>query len=124
MEKEKIQNSSYLQREKNFFRTITSEDTFQVIVGRYNDTLLLWQDEFYMQEYLTACKKNIILSKINTINFLKWIKENKQELHIFIHPIYDQDTPEISKKELIEKTISRIESDGDFYSTLKENNLL
>mgnify|MGYP000798186793 CR=1 FL=1 len=124
MEKQNIQNSSYLQREKNFFRTITSEDTFQVIVGRYDNILLLWQDEFYMKEYLTACRKRIILSKIDTISFLKWIKENKQEFHFFLHPVFEQNIPEISKKELIEKTISRIESDGDFYSTLKENNLL
>lgn len=124
MEKQNIQNSSYLQREKNFFRTVTSEDTFQVIIGRYNNILLLWQDEFYMKEYLTVCKKRIILSKIDTIAFLKWVKENNQEFHFFIHPIFEQNTPEISKKELIEKTISKIESDGDFYSTLKENNLL
>jgi len=73
--KQKIQTSEYQKREKNFLKTITSESTFQLIVGNdKSNTLMLWQDEYYMEEYLKSSDKDIILSKIDTIEFLKFIK--------------------------------------------------
>ncbi|SHF13242.1 hypothetical protein [Pedobacter caeni] len=125
MKKQNIQNSSYLQRERNFLSTITSEDTFQVIIGNDgSSTLLLWQDEYYMESYLNSCKTPIRLNKVDTVYFLKWMKENHQEMNYAIHPAFGQESPKLSTKELSEKIIEKMESDGDFYDTLRANNLL
>lgn len=125
MIKQNIQNSNYFQREKNFLRTITSEDTFQVIIGNDgSDTLLLWQDEFYMESYLTYCEMPIRLSKVNTMVFLKGMKENLQDMNFSIHPIFGQKLTQLNPKELKEKIVDKIESDGDFYDTLRDNDLL
>lgn len=125
MRKQNIQNSNYPQREKNFLSTITSEDTFQVIVGNDgSNKLLLWQDEYYMEAYLANCEKPITLSKVDTVLFLKWIKENCQEMSFSIHPIFGQESPTLHPKKLTEIIIDNIESDGDFYDILRENNLL
>lgn len=125
MIKQNIQNSNYLQRERNFLRTITSEDTFQVIVGNNgSNTLLLWQDEYYMEAYLTYCEIPITLSKVNTMIFLKCMKGNLQDMNFSIHPIFGQELSKLNSKELKEKIIDKIESDGDFYDTLRENDFL
>lgn len=125
LRKQNVQKANYLQREKNFLNTITAEDTFQVIVGNDgSNTLLLWQDEYYMEEYLTRCEKPIILSKVNTVFFLKWIKDNHQEMNFVIHPVFGQESLTLNQRSLTEKIIEKIESDGDFYVTLKDNNLL
>ncbi|PQL93820.1 hypothetical protein [Apibacter adventoris] len=125
MKKQNIQNSNYLQREKNFLNTITSEDTFQVIVGNDNSSsLLLWQDEYYMDAYLNSSQKTIRLSKVSTIELLKWIKENHQEILFSIHPVFGQESFNLTSEELTKKVIENMESDGDFYDTLRKNNLL
>lgn len=125
MKKQNIQNSDYLKREKNFLDTVTAEDTFQVIAGNDgSDTLLLWQDEYFMEAYLNECKTPIKLSKVDTIIFLKWINENNQNVHYCIHPVFGQEMPNLQAKELSTKIINKMESDGDFYDTLRENNLL
>ena len=81
MRKQFIQQSNSQKRAKNFFDTIASDDTLQIIVGQDNSgTFLLWQDEYYMELYLALCNMSIKLSKVNTINFLKWLKGNKQDL--------------------------------------------
>lgn len=91
MRKQFIQQSNSQKRAKNFFDTITSDDTLQIIVGQDNsDTFLLWQDEYYMELYLAVCNMSIKLSKVNTINFLKWLKGNKQDLSFLIHPCSDK----------------------------------
>lgn len=125
MKKQNIQNSAYPQREKNFLSAITAEDSFQLIVGNDgSDTLLLWQDEYYMEAYLNQSEKQITLSKVDTVVFLKWMKENHPEMNYVIHPVSGQETPALQKKELAAKIIAKMESDGDFYDTLRENNLL
>ena len=125
MKKQNIQNTDYLQRESNFINTITAEDTFQIIVGNDgSETLLLWQDEYYMQAYLNECEIPVKLSKVDTVLFLKWIKENDQALNYLVHPVFQKDTPKLSPTELATKIIDKMESDGDFYDTLRENNLL
>lgn len=126
MKKQNIQNSNYLQREKNFLTMITSEDTLQVIIGNDDSkTLRLWQDEYYMNEYLNTSKENIKLSKIETIEFLKWIKyNNTEDVNFYIHPVFGQESPSINSSELIDKILEKIESNGDFYDRLRENNLL
>jgi hypothetical protein len=125
MKKQNIQHSAYPQREKNFLSAITAEDSFQLIVGNDgSDTLLLWQDEYYMEAYLKHCDRPITLSKVGTVVFLKWMKENYQELIYAIHPISGQETPALQTKELAAKIIAKMESDGDFHDTLRENNLL
>ncbi|AZA78660.1 hypothetical protein EG347_14660 [Chryseobacterium sp. G0186] len=125
MKKQSIQNSDYLQREKNFLSTITAEDTFQVIIGNDgSDTLLLWQDEYYTEAYLNDCATPIKLSKVDTVIFLKWMKQNHQQENCFVHPVFGQETPRFQTKELATKIIDKMESDGDFYDTLRENNLL
>ena len=123
--KQYVQDSNYLQRERNFLSTIVSEDTFQVIIGNdSSNTLLLWQDEYYMEEYLTYCKIPIVLTKVNTLMFLKYIKEKSQSMNFSIHPVFGQELCKLCSKELSEKIIKKIESDGDFYDSLRENNLL
>lgn len=123
--KKHIQNSNYSQRERNFLKTITSGDTFQVIIGRNNkDSILLWQDEYYMKEYLNNCKDSIKLSKVDTIAFLKWLKNLPEEKYFLIHPVFDQEIPKFNQNELLVKIIDKIESDGDFYDSLRENELL
>lgn len=125
MKKQKIQGSDYTQRERNFVRTITAEDTFQVIVGNDGgDTLLLWQDEYYMDAYLNQCEVPVTLSKVDTVIFLKWLKENRTPYHCAIHPVFGQESPRLHTEELISKLIDTTESDGDFYDSLRENNLL
>ncbi|EEI89835.1 hypothetical protein HMPREF0765_4528 [Sphingobacterium spiritivorum ATCC 33300] len=125
MKKQNIQDSNYPKRESNFLTTITSEDTFQVIIGNDgSSTLLLWQDEYYMEAYLSHCELPITLSKVDSVIFLKWIKDNPQELNFFIHPVFGQESPKLGFKELMGKIIEKMESDGDFYDTLRENNLL
>ncbi|AZA80332.1 hypothetical protein EG347_19820 [Chryseobacterium sp. G0186] len=125
MKKQNIQNSDYLQRELNFLSTVTADDTFQVIVGNDDsDTLLLWQDEYYMEAYLNDCETPIRLSKVDTLFFLKWMKENPQGVNYFIHPVFGQEAPKLNRKELAAKIIDKLESDGDFYDTLRENDLL
>ena len=92
MRKQFIQQSDSQKRARNFFNTITSSDTLQVIVGQDNNgTFLLWQDEYYMESYLNVCILTIKLSKVNTINFLKWLKGNKQDLSFLIHPVFGQE---------------------------------
>lgn len=125
MEKQNIQHSTYPKREKNFLNTITSEDSFQLIIGNDgSDTLLLWQDEYYMEAYLNHSEVPITLSKVDTVLFLKWMKENHQGRNFLIHPVFGQESPGLQKKELTEKIITKMESDGDFYDTLRENNLV
>lgn len=124
MKKQNIQNSDYLKREKNFLTAITSEDTFQVIIGNDGShNLLLWQDEYYMEVYLNSCELRPRLSKVDTMLFLKWMKENDQ-MSFSIHPVFGQESPKLTQKELSGKIIDKMESDGDFYDTLRENNLL
>lgn len=125
MKKESIQKSNYLQREKNFLRTVASEDTFQVIIGNDgSDTFMLWQDEYYMEMYLKDCQIPIKLSKVNTVIFLKYMKDNLQKINFSIHPVFGEELLKISPKQLMDKIIGKIESDGDFYDTLRENYLL
>ncbi|MDA3613828.1 hypothetical protein [Polluticaenibacter yanchengensis] len=125
MKKQNIQQSDYSQRERNFLSTITSEETFQIIVGKDDsNTLLLWQDEYYMEAYLNLCGIPVTLSKVDTVVFLKWIKENHQEMSFSIHPVFGQESPKLHPKELTGKIIDKMESHGDFYDTLRENNLL
>ncbi|OJV55352.1 MAG: hypothetical protein BGO31_20700 [Bacteroidetes bacterium 43-16] len=125
MKKQNIQNSDYPKREKNFLSTVTSEDTFQVIVGHAdNNNILLWHDEYYMEAYLSACKTPITLSKVDTVIFLKWMKGNHQEMSYFIHPIFGKESPKLNTKEVTEKIIDKMESDGDWYDSLRENGIL
>lgn len=125
MKKQNIQNSDYLKREKNFLGAITSEDTFQVIVGNDgSNNLLLWQDEYYMEAYLNSCETPIRLSKVDTVVFLKWMKESHPEMNYAIHSVFGQASPELTPKELSKKIIDQMESDGDFDDTLRANNLL
>ncbi|MFE7088365.1 hypothetical protein ACFU8T_13215 [Sphingobacterium spiritivorum] len=75
MKKQNIQDSNYPKRESNFLTTITSEDTFQVIIDNAgSSTLLLWQDEYYMEAYLSHCEIPITLSKVDSVIFLKMDK--------------------------------------------------
>ncbi|MDR6786627.1 hypothetical protein ABIE26_005187 [Pedobacter africanus] len=125
MKKQNIQNSDYLKREKNFLNTITSEDTFQVIVGNDgSNNLLLWQDEYYMEAYLNSCETPIRLNKVDTVVFLKWIKESHPGMNYTIHPVFGQASLKLTPKELSKKIIDQMESDGDFDDTLRANNLL
>lgn len=124
MEKQNIQQADYPKREKNFLNTITSEDSFQLIIGNDgSNTLLLWQDEYYMEAYLNHCDTPVTLSKVDTVIFLKWIQVN-QTADYCIHPVFGQESPSLDKKDLAAKIIAKMESDGDFYDTLRENNLL
>lgn len=123
--KQKIQTSEYQRREKNFLKTVTSESTFQLIVGNdKSNTLMLWQDEFYMEEYLKSSDKDIILSKIDTIEFLKFIKLNSSNHNFSIHPVKGEEKPILSVSEVLKKIIEKLESDGDYYDSLREKNLL
>ena len=125
MKKQNIQNSDYLKREKNFLSAITSEDTFQVIVGNDgSNNLLLWQDEYYMEAYLNSCETPIRLSKVDTVVFLKWMKESHPEMNYAIHPIFGKASPNLTPTQLSKKIIDQMESDGDFDDTLRANNLL
>lgn len=125
MKKQNIQNSDYLKREKNFLSTITSEETFQIIIGNDgSNILLLWQDEYYIEAYLNSCETPIKLSKVDTVIFLKWMKESPLEINYTIHPVFGQTSPKLTPKELNKKIIDQMESDGDFYDTLRANNLL
>ncbi|QIH33140.1 hypothetical protein [Sphingobacterium sp. DR205] len=125
MKKQNIQNSDYLKREKNFLSTITSEETFQVIIGNDGSNIrLLWQDEYYMEAYLNTCETPIRLCKVDTVVFLKWMKESNVETDYTIHPVFGQASPKLTPKELSKKIIDQMESDGDFYDTLRANNLL
>ncbi|WP_199271502.1 hypothetical protein [Cellulophaga sp. L1A9] len=123
--KQKIQTSEYQKRESNFIKSVTSESTFQLIVGNdKSDTLMLWQDEYYMEEYLKFSGKDIILSKIDTIEFLKFIKSSNSNHHFSIHPVKREEVPTLSVDEVSKKIIEKLESDGDYYDSLRENNLL
>lgn len=125
MKKQNIQNSDYLKREKNFLSTITSEETFQVIVGNDgSNSLLLWQDEYYMEAYLNTCETPIRLSKVDTVVFLKWMKESHPEMNYAIHPVFGKASPNLTPTQLSKKIIDQMESDGDFHDTLRANNLL
>lgn len=125
MRKQFIQQSDSQKRTRNFFNTITSSDTLQVIVGQDNSgTFLLWQDEYYMESYLNVCNLTIKLSKVNTINFLKWLKGNKQDLSFLIHPVFGQECLALNTRELSKEIVSNMDSDGDYYDTLRENDLL
>lgn len=125
MKKQHIQESNYALRERNFLSTVTSDSTFQVIVGNDDsNTLLLWQDEYYMEAYLNECEVPVTLSKVDTVFFLKWVKENQKELIYTIHPIFGQETVNLEGKGLMIKIIDEMESEGDFYDILRENNLL
>ncbi|SDD27029.1 hypothetical protein [Niabella drilacis] len=64
------------------------------------------------------------LSKVDTVILLKWIKEDHQEMDFLIHPVPGQRSPALHSKELTAKIIDKMEGDGDFYDTLRENNLL
>lgn len=119
MRKQFIQQSNSQKRAKNFFDTITSDDTLQIIVGQDNSgTFLLWQDEYYMELYLALCNMSIKLSKVNTINFLKWLKGNKQDLSFLIHPVFGQECIALNAVELSKKIVSNMDSDGDYYDTV------
>lgn len=125
MRKQFIQKSDSQKRAKNFFDSVTSNDTLQIIVGQdSSNTLLLWQDEYYMEAYLVVYNKPIKLSKVNTITFLKWLKNNSQKLQFLIHPIFGQDCLVLNSHELSKGIIENIKSDGDYYDTLRKNNLL
>lgn len=125
MRKQFIQQSDSQKRARNFFNTITSGDTLQVIVGQDNSgTFLLWQDEYYMESYLNVCNLTIKLSKVNTINFLKWLKGNKQDLSFLIHPVFGQECLALNARELSKEIVSNMDSDGDYCDTLRENDLL
>lgn len=125
MRKQFIQQSDSQKRARSFFNTITSSDTLQVIVGQDNSgTFLLWQDEYYMESYLNVCNLTIKLSKVNTINFLKWLKGNKQDLSFLIHPVFGQECLALNTRELSKEIVSNMDSDGDYYDTLRENDLL
>lgn len=125
MRKQFIQQSDSQKRARNFFNTITSSDTLQVVVGQDNNgTFLLWQDEYYMESYLNVCNLTIKLSKVNTINFLKWLKGNKQDLSFLIHPVFGQECLALNTRELSKEIVSNMDSDGDYYDTLRENDLL
>ena len=125
MRKQFIQQSDSQKRARNFFNTITSSDTLQVIVGQDNSgTFLLWQDEYYMESYLNVCNLTIKLSKVNTINFLKWLKGNKQDLSFLIHPVFGQECLALNTRELSKEIVSNMDSDGDYYDTFRENDLL
>lgn len=125
MRKQFIQQSNSQKRAKNFFDTITSDDTLQIIVEQDNSgTFLLWQDEYYMELYLAVCNMSIKLSKVNTINFLKWLKGNKQDLSFLIHPVFGQECLALNAGELSKKIVSNMDSDGDYYDTLRQNDLL
>ena len=117
MRKQFIQQSDSQKRARNFFNTITSSDTLQVIVGQDNSgTFFLWQDEYYMESYLNVCNL--------TINFLKWLKGNKQDLSFLIHPVFGQECLALNTRELSKEIVSNMDSDGDYYDTLRENDLL
>lgn len=125
MRKQYIQQSDSQNRAKNFFNSVTSNDTLQIIVGQdSSNTQLLWQDEYYMEAYLAVSNKPIKLSKVNTINFLKWLKDNKHELQFLIHPVFGQECLVLNSFELSKEIIGKIESDGDYYDTLRKNDLL
>ncbi|GAB3022781.1 hypothetical protein GCM10027051_29490 [Niabella terrae] len=125
MSKSNIQESNYIQRERNFLSTVVSDDTFQVIVGNDgSDVLLLWQDEYYMEAYLKSCSKPILLSKVDTIIFLKWVKAETQIFSFSIHPVFGSNNVLLQPMEVLNKIIDKMESDGDFFDTLRENNLL
>lgn len=125
MRKQFIQQSDSQKKARNFFNTITSSDTLQVIVGQDNSgTFFLWQDEYYMESYLNVCNLTIKLSKVNTINFLKWLKGNKQDLSFLIHPVFGQECLALNTRELSKEIVSNMDSDGDYYDTLRENDLL
>ena len=125
MKKQFIQKSNSQKRAKNFFDSVASDDTLQIIVGQdNNNTLLLWQDEYYMEEYLAACNMPVKLSKVNTITFLKWLKDNSQELIFLVHPVFGQESLTLNSHELSKEIIDNIESDGDYYDTLRRNSLL
>ena len=125
MKKQNIQNADYLKREKNFLSSITADETFQVITGNDgSNTLLLWQDEYYMEAYLNSCEMPVRLSKVDTVAFLKWMKENHLEMNYAVHPVFGQTSPKLTQKELSEKIIDQTDSDGDYYDTLRANNLL
>lgn len=125
MRKQFIQQSDSQKRARNFFNTITSGDTLQVVVGQDNSgTFLLWQDEYYMESYLNVCNLTIKLSKVNTINFLKWLKGSKQDLSFLIHPVFGQECLTLNARELSKEIVSNMDSDGDYYDTLRENDLL
>lgn len=125
MRKQFIQKSDSQKRARNFFNTITSSDTLQVIVGQDNSgTFFLWQDEYYMESYLNVCNLTIKLSKVNTINFLKWLKGNKQDLSFLINPVFGQECLALNTRELSKEIVSNMDSDGDYYDTLRENDLL
>lgn len=125
MRKQFIQQSDSQNRAKNFFNSITFNATLQIIVGQdSSNILLLWQDEYYMEAYLTVNNKPIKLSKVNTINFLKWLKNNNQELQFLIHPVFGQECLALNSVELSKEIIGKIESDGDYYDILRKNDLL
>ncbi|RKO69117.1 hypothetical protein D7322_23035 [Sphingobacterium puteale] len=125
MKKQNIQNSDYLKREKNFLSAIASEETFQIIIGNDgSNILLLWQDEYYMEAYLNSCETPIRLSKVDTVGFLKWMKESHPEMNYAIHPVFGQASHYLTPTQLSKKIIDQMESEGDFDDTLRANNLL
>lgn len=125
MRKQFIQQSDSQKRARNFFNTIASGDTLQVIVGHDNSgTFLLWQDEYYMESYLNVCNMSIKLSKVNTINFLKWLKGSKEDSSFLIHPVFGQECLALNARELSKKIVSNMDSDGDYYDILRESDLL
>lgn len=77
-----------------------------------------------MESYLNVCNLTIKLSKVNTINFLKWLKGNKQDLSFLIHPVFGQECLALNTRELSKEIVSNMDSDGDYYDTLRENDLL
>lgn len=124
MKKKFIQNANSQKRAKNFFDVISSDDTLQVIVGQDSSNhMLLWQDEYYLNEYLAVCSITMKLSKPCTIDFLKWLKENTYK-RFLIHPVFEQESLELGSEDVFRRIVANIDSDGDFYDILREHKLV
>lgn len=125
MKKKFIQNANSQKRAKNFFDVVSSDDTLQVIVGQdsSNQILLLWQDEYYLNEYLSTSSITIKLSKPCTMDFLKWLKGNTHK-RFLIHPVFEQESLELDSEDVFKRIVANIDSDGDFYNILKEHKMI
>lgn len=124
MKKKFIQNANSQKRAKNFFDVISSDDTLQVIVGQDSSNhMLLWQDEYYLNEYLATSSITMKLSKPCTIDFLKWLKENTYK-RFLIHPVFEQESLELGSEDVFRRIVANIDSDGDFYDILREHKLV
>ena len=124
MKKKFIQNANSQKRAKNFFDVVSSDDTFQVIVGQdCSNHMFLWQDEYYLNEYLSTSSITMKLSKPCTIDFLKWLKGNTHK-RFLIHPVFEQESLELDSEDVFKRIVASIDSDGDFYDILREHKLI